>query len=112
MRDKRESFDQRCNFFPYIRKHRGVFRIFRSQAMHLPAEPLVIFRFRMDKAVEAIYDLSVAYDHYSYAAYAGPAFVCRLEIYCCKIFHSLPVWSCLDAEYSFFQLFVQLSVGE
>ena len=56
--------------------------------MHLPAEPLVIFRLRMDKAMERIHDRPVADDDHAYAAYAAALLVRRLEIYGSKICHN------------------------
>ena len=86
--DEGEPLDQRFDLLPDIGKDRGILRVLRSQAMDLPAEPLVVLRLRMDQAVEPVHDLSVANDHDSHAAYAAGALVGRFEIDGCEIPHS------------------------
>ena len=50
------TFQQRMNLLPNLREHRRILCVLRPQAMHLAAEPLVIFRLRVDEAIERIDD--------------------------------------------------------
>jgi hypothetical protein len=85
--DQRKSLDKRLYLLPDERKDGCLIRIFRAKAVNLPAEPLVVFRLRMDQTVEPVHNLTVPYDDYAYTAYAARALIGRLEIYCRKIFH-------------------------
>lgn len=89
VRHQRQAFDLRDYLLPYIREHWRVFRVLRAQAVHLLAEPLVVFRFGVDQAVETVHDFPAADDDDAHAAHAGAALVGRLEVHCCKIPHNL-----------------------
>ena len=52
MGNKRKAFNHRCDFFPDPREDRSAVRIFCAEAMHLAAEPLVVFRFGMYQTVK------------------------------------------------------------
>lgn len=85
--NQRESLDERLYLLPHMWEHRSIIGILRPQTVDLLAEPLVVFRFRVNKAVERVHNLSVTYYHYADGADAGRLFVRRLEIYCCKVSH-------------------------
>ena len=51
------------------------------------AEPLVVFRLRMNERVEPIHDHSPADDHHTHTAYAGREFIGGLKIDRCEISH-------------------------
>ena len=85
--DQWQSLDERFNLLLYEGEDRSVLRVFRSQPMHLPAEPLVVIRLRMDQAVEPVHDLPVTHDDNAYAANAARALICCLEVYRCEISH-------------------------
>ena len=87
VRDQREPFYQGLDLCPYIRKHRCVFRICRSEPMDPSTKPLVILRLRVDEAVERVLDHPVPHDDHPHAAHAGRVLVGRLEIYGCEIKH-------------------------
>lgn len=89
VRNQRESLDERLNLLPHIWEHRSIIGILRTQTVDLLAEPLVVFRFRMNKAVERVHDFPVSHYHHSDGAYTGGLLVCRLEVYRCKISHNL-----------------------
>ena len=84
-----QALNLRCYLLPDIREHWGIVRIFRPQAMDFLAELLVVFRLRMNEAVERVNDLSATDDNHTHAANTARLFVRRLEIYCCKICHFL-----------------------
>ena len=85
--DKRQSLDKRFNLLPDEGEDGRIFGVFRSQPMHLPAEPLVVIRLGMDQAVEPVHDLSATNDDYANAADAARALIGCLEIYRCEISH-------------------------
>lgn len=87
VRHKRQPLDFRGNLLPNIREYRSVFGVFLADAVHLLAEPFVVFGLRMDEAVERVHDLPVPDNNDSHAADAAAALVRCLEIYCSKIFH-------------------------
>ena len=89
MCDKRKPFNHWRNLLPYIREDRGTVSIFFTKAVHPAAEPLVVFRFRMNKTIKTVNNLSVTHNDHSDAANAAPAFIGCFKIYCCKIFHKL-----------------------
>ena len=71
---------QWTNRLPDFREHWRIFSIFRPQTMHLATEPLVVFRLRMDEAVEGIHDDVIADDDYADTAHAARLLVRGLEI--------------------------------
>ncbi len=85
--DKRQALDERFNLLPDEGEDGRIFGVFRSQPMHLPAEPLVVLRFRTDQTVEPVNDLSATNDDYANAADAAGTLVGRLEVYRCEISH-------------------------
>ena len=87
MGDQRQSLDKRLYLLPDERKDGCLICIFRAKAVDLSAEPLVVFRLRMDQTVEPVYDLPVPYDDYAYTADAARTLVGRLEIYRREISH-------------------------
>lgn len=87
MRHQRQALQERSNLLPYIREDRSPVGILRTEPVHPPAEPLVVFRLRMYETVVGIYDLPSADDDDPHAAYAGGLLVRRFEIYGCKICH-------------------------
>ena len=80
VRNKWVIFQQRMDLLPDLREHRCILRIFRSQTVHLAAEPLVVFRLRMDETVERIDDDVIADNDHANAAYAARLLVRGLEI--------------------------------
>ena len=80
VRHKWVIFQQRMDLLPDLREHRRVLRIFRSQTVHLAAEPLVVFRLRMDETVERIDDDVIADNDHANAAHAARLLVRGLEI--------------------------------
>ncbi len=56
--------------FPDFRKYWCVFRVLLAQAVNAFAEPLIVFRLRMDEAVEGVGNYSVPYNYHTHAAYA------------------------------------------
>ena len=52
VRHERQAFYHWLNLLPYIGKYRRIIRIFFTQAVDLLAKPLIVFRLRMDKAIE------------------------------------------------------------
>ncbi len=85
--DQRQPLDKRFNLLPDEGEDGRIFGVFRSQPMHLPAEPLVVLWLRMDQAVEPVNDLSIAHDDNTDAADAARALIGCLEIYRCEISH-------------------------
>lgn len=81
-----------AHHFPHIREHRCIVCIFLGKPMHLLAEPLVILRLWMNQRIEGINYFSSTYNHHAYAAHARRLLIGRLEIYCCKIFHTLQIF--------------------
>ena len=80
VRNKWVIFQQRMDLLPDLREHRCILRIFRAQAVHLAAEPRVVFRLRMDEAVERIDDDVISDDNHANAAHATRLLVRGLEI--------------------------------
>ena len=80
VRHERVIFQQRMDLLPDLREHRCILRIFRAQAVHLAAEPLVVFRLRMDETVEGIHDDVIADDNHADAAHAARLLVRSLEV--------------------------------
>ena len=91
VRHKRKSLNQRLYLFPDIREYGSVLCVLGAKSMNPHAEPLVIFRFRMDQAVEPVGDLTVTHHNDPDTAHAGRALVRRLEIYRRKISHIFPM---------------------
>ena len=59
-----------------------------------PGVPIrVIFRFGLDEAVVTVCNLAIPHYHNAHRADACTLLVGRFEIYCCKIFHSLILFS-------------------
>ena len=58
-----ESFYQRGDLLPHIGEHRRVLGVAGAQSVYSLAEPLVVFRLRMDERVEPLGDLPVAHHH-------------------------------------------------
>lgn len=52
MRHKRQALNHRGDLLPYVRKHRRILSILLRQPVNLLAEPLEIFRLRVDQTVE------------------------------------------------------------
>ena len=67
---KRQPINHRGYLLPHIRKHRSVFRVLFRQPVNLPTEPLIVFRFRMDQAVERIHNPAIPDDYHSNTAHA------------------------------------------
>ena len=80
VRHKWVIFQQRMDLLPDLREHRRVLRIFRSQTVHLAAEPLVVFRLRMDETVERIDDDVIADNDHANAAHAARLLIRGLEV--------------------------------
>ena len=89
MGHQRKSLDERSNVVPDIREYRCIISVLRSQSVYPLAEPLVVLRLGVDKAVEGVHDFALTHNHHSDGAYAGRLFVRRLEIYRCEISHFL-----------------------
>lgn len=88
MRHKRKPLNPGCNLLPNVREDRCVLGVFFRQSMHLLAEPLIVFRFRIDETVKLVHNLPIAHNNDADAAHAGPALIGRLEIYRRKITHT------------------------
>lgn len=43
----------------------------------------------MYEAVEPIGYLTISHNNHTHTTYAGTFIICRLEVYCCKIIHTL-----------------------
>ena len=71
---------QWMDLLPDLREHRRVLRILRPKTVHLAAEPLVVFRLRMNEAVEGIHDNVIADNDYADAAHAARLLVRSLEV--------------------------------
>ena len=84
---QRKTLDHRGNLFPHLGEYRRIFSILRSQAVYLAAEPLVVFRFGMDQAIEGIHDNAAADDDYTHTADAAALLVGGLEVYGSKVGH-------------------------
>ena len=80
VRYERVIFQQRMDLLPDLREHRRVLRILRPKTVHLAAEPLVVFRFRMDETVERIDDDVIPDNDYADAAHAAWLLVRGLEV--------------------------------
>ena len=87
VRHEGKSGNQWLDLLPYSRKGGGVNRIFRPQAVNLPAEPRVVVGYGMDEAVEGVGDNAVAHDHYADTAHAAALSVGGFEVNSCKVFH-------------------------
>ena len=92
MRHKRESLNLRCNLLPDVWKNRSILSVLLRYPMNFLAEPFIVFRLRMYQAIERIHDLAATDDNHSNAAHAGTAFIGCLEINCCKIYHTPPIF--------------------
>lgn len=68
--DQQQALDEGNDPLPNLREDRGILSIFRSQAVHLGAEPPVVFRFGTDQAVERLGDFPSPDDDHPDAAYA------------------------------------------
>ena len=80
VRHKWVIFQQRMDLLPDLREHRRVLRILRPKTVHLAAEPLIVFRLRMDEAVEGIHDDVIADDNHADAAHAARLLIRGLEV--------------------------------
>ena len=80
VRHKWVIFQQRLDLFPDLWEHWRILSIFRSKTVHLAAEPLIVFRLRMDEAVEGIHDDVIADDNHADAAHAARLLVRSLEV--------------------------------
>ena len=89
VRHQWEPLDHRRYLFPHIRENRRIFGVFRAKAVNLTAEPLIVFRLRMDEAVEAVHDDTATHDDHAHAANAGTLLVGGLEVYGGEVGHAL-----------------------
>ena len=80
VRHKRVIFQQRMDLLPDLWEHRRIFSIFRSKTVHLAAEPLVVFRLRMNETVERIHDDVIPDNDYADAAHAARLLIRGLEV--------------------------------
>ena len=80
VRHQRVIFQQRLDLFPDLWEHWRILSIFRSKTVHLAAEPLIVFRLRMDEAVERIDDDVIADNDYADAAHAAWLLIRGLEV--------------------------------
>lgn len=80
VRHKWVIFQQRMDLFPDLWEHWRILSIFRSKTVHLAAEPLIVFRLRMNEAVEGIHDNVIADNDYADAAHAARLLVRSLEV--------------------------------
>ena len=71
---------QWMDLLPDLREYRRVLSILRPKTVHLAAEPLVVFRLRMDETVEGIDDNVIADNDYADAAHAARLLVRGLEV--------------------------------
>lgn len=67
---QRQPLDHRGDLFPHVRKYRRLVRVTRPQPVHPLAEPLIVFRLRMDQRIEGVDNLAAPHDHHADAAYA------------------------------------------
>ena len=88
MRPKRKALYHRRYLLPHVRKHWSIIRIFLGEPVHPLTEPLLVFRLRVNQAIESIHNPTPTNDYHSNAAHAGAAFVGGLEINCRKVFHN------------------------
>ena len=86
--DNRQTFYPGPDLFPHLREYRGVFGILRAQTVHLLAEPLVIFRFRMDQGIKFIHNFPVTHNHNAHRTHARRAFIGRFKVQSTKISHA------------------------
>lgn len=86
---KRKPFNHWRNPLPNTRKYRGAVSIFFTKAVHPAAEPLIVFRLRMNKAIKTVKNLSFTYNDHTDTANAAAAFIGCFKIYRGKIFHKL-----------------------
>ena len=75
------------NLVPDIREERGIFGVIRSQAMDLLAEPGVVVRVRMNKAVEGVHHFPIANDDNAHGANAAGATVSGFKVYDDRVVH-------------------------
>ena len=87
VRHKRQPIYLRRNLLPDIGEYRRIVRIFLRKTVYALAKPLIILRFRVNKAVKRVYNLTAPYDHDTNAADAGGLLIRRFEIYGRKIGH-------------------------
>ena len=80
MRHQRVILQQWMDLFPDLWEHWRILSIFRSKTVHLAAEPLIVFRLRMDEAVEGIHDDVIADDNHADAAHAARLLIRGLEV--------------------------------
>ena len=91
----RVSFQEGLDLLPYLREDGSVLRVFGSEAVHLPAEPLVVLGLRVDERIEGIHDDVVEDDDHADGAHAGSLLIRRLEVYAVEIpelTHSSSAW--------------------
>ena len=85
--NKCKSFNHRGYSRPHLWKHLRIIGILVTEAMHTLAEPTVVVRFRLNKAVESICHHSVTHHNDTHAAYAGTVAVGGLKVYSSKVLH-------------------------
>ena len=66
---------------PDVREERSILGIVGTEAVDLLAEPGVVVRIRMDKAVEGVHHFPIAHDDYAHGANAGGATVSGFKVY-------------------------------
>jgi hypothetical protein len=70
MSHQRKVSYEMSSFPPHLGEYRSVLSVILAKAVYAHAEPLVVVRFRMDKAVEGIRDKTLTYNHETDAANA------------------------------------------
>ncbi len=63
MSDKRQSFYERLNLSPNLRKHRSTVSILICEPMHLTAPIIIIIRLRLNQRIKTIHNLPVPHNH-------------------------------------------------
>lgn len=86
---KRKVFDLMCDFGPHLREMWCGVGVAASHAMYTSGEGGVVIGCGANETVELFHHLSVAYYHDAHAAYTGARAIGCLEIYSCKIFHTV-----------------------
>ena len=66
---------------PDIREERGILGVVRPQAVNLLAEPSVVVRIRMNKAVEGVHHFPIAHDDHAHRAHTAWATICSFKVY-------------------------------
>lgn len=84
---QRKALDHGSDLFPYLWEDGRILGVFRSQAVDLAAEPLVVFRFGMNQAIERIDDKATSDNDHTHTANAAALLIGGLEIYGSKVGH-------------------------